>query len=98
MELTFECTKRTSDLNPRAMRREGLLPAALYGHDGVNSVDLMLNMKDAELLVRKVKGKRTPVQLNVTDMPWSGTVFVQEVQSHPWRGSLYHVSFFASEE
>jgi large subunit ribosomal protein L25 len=95
MELTLDCTKRTTDLNPRAMRREGLLPASLYGHDGVNSVDLMLSMKDAETLLRKMGASRAPIQLNVTDMPWTGTVVMQEVQTHPWKGFLYHISFFA---
>ena len=98
MEITLDCQKRTPGSKPRAMRREGLLPAALYGHDGSNSIELAVDAKTLETLLRKVPSSRPKIQLNVTDLPWNGEVFVQEVQMHPWKGTMYHVSFFAGKE
>jgi large subunit ribosomal protein L25 len=98
MELTLDCQKRTPGAKPKAMRREGLLPAALYGHDGANSVELAVDAKTMDTLMRQASSRRPKIQLNVTDMPWNGEVFVQEVQTHPWKGTMYHVSFFAGKE
>ena len=28
-------------------------------------------------------------------MPWAGKALLREVQTHPWRGTPYHVSFYA---
>ena len=52
MELSIECSKREDGSNPRALRREGLLPAVLYGHNGTESVSLIVNEREAEKLVR----------------------------------------------
>ena len=37
----------------------------------------------------------TIVDLNVTDIPWRGKTLLREVQTHPAKGFIYHVSFFA---
>jgi large subunit ribosomal protein L25 len=95
MELTIECQKRPEGSKPNAMRRQGQLPAVLYGHNGAESVSLVMDMKAAELLVNKASVNNTLINLNVTDMPWNGKALLREVQAHPWRGSLYHLSFFS---
>ncbi|MBD1850254.1 50S ribosomal protein L25/general stress protein Ctc [Leptolyngbya sp. FACHB-711] len=95
MELTIECQKRPEGSKPNAMRREGQLPAVLYGHNGAESVSLVMDLKAAELLVKKASLNNTLITLNVTDLPWSGKALLREVQAHPWRGSLYHLSFFS---
>lgn len=95
MEFTVECKKRTEGSKARAMRREGLLPATLYGHNGAESISLTMNKKDAETLVKKASVNNTLVQLKVTDIPWNGKALIREVQAHPWKGYLYHLSFFS---
>jgi large subunit ribosomal protein L25 len=95
MELTIECQKRASDAKPNAMRRSGQIPAVLYGHKGTESLELAIPAKAAELLVKNASVNNTLVQVNVTDAAWSGKALLREVQTHPWRGSLYHISFFA---
>ena len=95
MELSIECSKRTSDQKPKALRREGLLPAVLYGHDGAESVSLTVNAKEAEMLVRRASLNNTLIQVKVPDMPWSGQALLREVQTHPWKKSIYHLSFFS---
>jgi large subunit ribosomal protein L25 len=46
-------------------------------------------------LVKKASLNNTIIQLNVTDLPWNGKTLLKEVQSHPWKGNLYHLSFFS---
>ena len=95
MELTVECQKRAPGSKPNALRRSGKIPAVLYGHNGVESVELTLEAKAATVLVKQAAINNTLIQLNVTDMPWSGKTLLREVQSHPWKNSLYHLSFFS---
>jgi large subunit ribosomal protein L25 len=95
MELTIECQKRPEGSKPRALRRSGLIPAVLYGHNGTESVALTMNAKEAEILVKKATVNNTLLDVNVPDMSWRGKALLREVQSHPWKRDLYHLSFFS---
>jgi large subunit ribosomal protein L25 len=95
MEVTVECKKRAEGSKPNALRRSGLVPAVLYGHKGAESVALTLNAKDAETLLKKATINNTLVQMSIPDLPWSGKALLREVQTHPWKNALYHLSFFS---
>ncbi|MBD2111368.1 MULTISPECIES: 50S ribosomal protein L25/general stress protein Ctc [Cyanophyceae] len=95
MELTIECKSRDAKAKPNALRREGLLPVVLYGHQGTESVSLTVNQKDADLLLRKAAVNNTMIDLKIPDMPWNGKALLREVQAHPWKKIVYHLSFFA---
>lgn len=95
MELTLECQKRPEGSKPNSLRRNGRIPANLYGHQGTKSISLTLDAKAAENLLKKASLNNTIVDLNVTDAPWRGKTLIREVQTHPTKRSLYHVSFFA---
>ncbi len=95
MELKIDCTQRAADEKPKKLRREGSLPAVLYGHDGNASVALKLSNYDAEALLRKATVNKSVITVNVPDMPWSGKVILREVQKHPWKNKLHHLSFFS---
>jgi large subunit ribosomal protein L25 len=95
MELTVECKKRAEGSKPNALRRGGQIPAVLYGHKGAESVALTLDAKAAETLVKKSSLNNTLIQINVPDLPWSGKALLREVQAHPWKRNLYHLSFFS---
>jgi large subunit ribosomal protein L25 len=95
MELTLDCKKRPDGSKPNALRRNGLMPAVLYGHEGTESISLVIDAKTAETLVRKASLNNTLIQLNISDIPWKGKALIREVQTHPWRGDLYHLSFFS---
>ncbi|MBD1874203.1 50S ribosomal protein L25/general stress protein Ctc [Nodosilinea sp. FACHB-131] len=95
MELTIECKSRDAKAKPNALRREGLLPVVLYGHQGTESVSLTVNQKDADLLLRKAAVNNTMIDLKIPDMPWNGKALLREVQAHPWKKVVYHLSFFA---
>ena len=95
MELTIDCAQRAADEKPKRLRREGTLPAVLYGHDGTNSVALKVSNYDAEALLRKATVNKSVITINVPDLPWSGKVILREVQTHPWKNKIHHLSFFS---
>ncbi len=94
MNISVECKSRPEGSKPRALRREGLIPVALYGHDGANSVSLTIPVKEAQLLLRDAAVNNTLVDLNVPDISWTGKALIREVQAHPWKRTLHHLSFF----
>ncbi len=95
MELTIECKARDPKAKANALRRQGLLPAVLYGHNGTESVSLTVDQKAAETLLRQAAVNKTVIDVQIPDLPWQGKALLREVQSHPWKESLYHLSFFA---
>lgn len=95
MELTLECQTRSTDSKPNALRRSGRIPAVLYGHNGVESVALTVGAKDVELLIRDASVNNTLINITVADLPWNGKALLKEVQAHPWKGTVYHLSFFS---
>ena len=95
MELTVECNKRPDGSKPRALRREGKIPAVLYGHKGTESMSLIMDAKTAEVLVKKSSLNNTLIQVNVPELSWSGKALLREVQKHPWKTHLIHLSFFS---
>jgi len=94
MELTIECQQRTPESKPNALRQSGLIPAVIYGHKGTESISVTIPAKAAEILVQKASVNNTLVDVKVAD-GWSGKALLREVQTHPWRNSIYHLSFFS---
>ncbi len=95
MELTIEGQKRVEGSKPNSLRRQGLIPAVVYGHNGSESLNLTLKAKPTELLIRDASLNNTLIQLNIPDIPWSGKTLLREIQTHPAKGTVYHLSFFA---
>lgn len=95
MSIAVECQKRPEGSKPRALRRQGLIPAALYGHNGAESVSLTMKTKDAQVLLKKASINNTLVDVNIPDISWSGKAIIREVQAHPWKRTLFHLSFFS---
>jgi large subunit ribosomal protein L25 len=94
MNISVECQSRPAGSKPRALRREGLIPAALYGHDGANSISLTIPAKEAQVLLKNAAVNNTLIDLNVPDISWKGKALIREVQAHPWKRTLHHLSFF----
>ena len=95
MELTIECKSRDPKAKPNALRRQGLMPAVLYGHQGTESMSLTIDQKEADTLLRKAAVNNTMITVNVPDLSWNGKALLREVQAHPWKNLVYHLSFFA---
>ncbi|MBD2665459.1 ribosomal protein L25-like protein [Richelia sinica FACHB-800] len=97
MAITVESQKRPEGSKPNALRRSGLIPANLYGHNGVESISLVIDAKVLERLLKQAVPNKTEVVLNIPELQWSGSTVIREVQVHPAKGTPYHVSFFASK-
>jgi large subunit ribosomal protein L25 len=95
MNITVECKTRPEGSKPKALRREGLIPAAMYGHDGANSISLTIPAKEAQLLLRDAAVNNTLIDLKIPDISWQGKALIREVQAHPWKRTLHHLSFFS---
>lgn len=92
MSLSLECQKRP-DIKPNALRRQGLLPVTLYGHNGTESMQLVTDRKEAAFLLRDVTVDETVIEVKIPDLSWNGNVVVKEIQAHPWKRNLLHLSF-----
>ena len=73
----------------RALRRAGLLPAVIYGHN-ITPIPVSMNFHDSSMLLPKISSS----QLVVVDVDGKlHTVLVRERQRHPVTGDLLHVDF-----
>ncbi len=95
MEFTIECEPRKSEINPRKLRRMGQIPVVLYGHQGAESVSLTLPTVMAEKLLDSVDVNNTLINVKVPELSLDCKSLLRDVQTHPWKPELYHLSFFA---
>ncbi|MBD2138816.1 50S ribosomal protein L25 [Anabaena sp. FACHB-1237] len=97
MAIAVESQKRPEGSKPKALRRAGLIPANLYGHNGIESISLVVNAKVVERLLKVAAPNKTEVELNIPELQWTGKTVIREVQIHPAKGTPYHLSFFATK-
>lgn len=95
MQLTVNSQTRPEKTNPREMRRGGRIPATLYGHQGAKSTAISLDAKETSTLLRHAVVNNTLIELNVTDGDFKGITLLREVQLHPYRDYVQHLSFFS---
>ncbi|WP_299486527.1 50S ribosomal protein L25/general stress protein Ctc [Acaryochloris sp. IP29b_bin.137] len=95
MDFTVECEPRNRDINPRQLRRTGQIPVVLYGHKKAESVSLSLPTVVAERMLAAVEVNNTLVEVKVPELSLKCVSLLRDVQTHPWKGELYHLSFFA---
>ncbi|EFA69940.1 50S ribosomal protein L25 [Cylindrospermopsis raciborskii S07] len=97
MALTVESQKRPEGIKPKALRRSGLIPANLYGHNGTESISLAVEAKTVDRLLKQAAPNKTEIELSIPDLQWTGRTVLREVQVHPAKGTPYHLSFFAAK-
>ena len=79
----------------RRMRREGRIPAVIYGH-GEETRSLTLDAHEFEMLVKRHSLDTTLIELDITGgKKKAGAVkaLVSEVQKHPYKAHYLHVDF-----
>jgi large subunit ribosomal protein L25 len=81
----------------RTLRREGRVPAVLYGRD-LEAVHLSIDAHEAELLFHSISVDNTIVDLAVDGEKKPFQTLVREIQTHPWKASLVHVDFLQIQE
>jgi large subunit ribosomal protein L25 len=94
LELT--ATKRTSAGNSpsRALRREGNIPAVLYG-PGSESVSLSISSLDLERALKKASASQIIFNMSVQNaQAGSRTAMIKEMQIHPMSRKFLHVDFY----
>jgi large subunit ribosomal protein L25 len=73
----------------RALRRQGQLPAVIYGH-GIKPLLISLNQKEASRILPSLSSSHLVV-IKVDEKPH--TTLVREKQRHPVKGHMIHIDF-----
>ena len=92
--LRLTAQKRTPDINPKALRRAGKIPAVLYGHQGTQSLDLEIEGSLVRKFLEHASINNTIIDLKV-EGGWAGTVLLREKQMDSLLQTPKHFSFFA---
>jgi len=74
----------------RSLRRDGRLPAVIYGH-AREALSLSVPAREFERLLEKVAAENTVIELHI-DGTMSRTL-IREIQRHPVRRNVLHVDF-----
>lgn len=74
----------------RRLRREGKIPAVLYGPEGIN-VSLTLSKKDVFKILRSETGERTILQISFNSE--LKNVMIKELQKNPVTDEILHADF-----
>lgn len=94
VKLVATVRRETGKNAARRLRREGRVPAVVYGAD-VETTSLHLDARDLYHALHTEAGGNVIVQLDVDGE--QHLTIPREVQRHPVRGDLLHVDFFALE-
>lgn len=95
MQLTINSQARSGKTNNRALRRDGKIPATVYGHKGAESTAISLDAKEVSTLLRHATINNTLIEVNIADGDFKGLTLLREVQYHPYKNDIYHLSFFS---
>jgi large subunit ribosomal protein L25 len=78
----------------RTLRREGKLPAVLYGSD-IDSISLAVNAHDIELLLNKISYSQALINLAVENgQSFEKMVMIKELQADPISQKYLHIDFY----
>jgi large subunit ribosomal protein L25 len=93
LELTANVRKSTGKGIARALRREGSMPAVLYGPN-TDPIILSVNVREMEKLL-KDGGIKAPMNLTIKNGDAiKKTAMIKEMQVHPVSRKFIHVDFY----
>lgn len=84
---------RTKTGNGRALRREGIMPAILYG-PATESVPLSVNISEFEKALKNSKTRMAQTVFNLSTQNGKRSAMVKELQRHPMTGAFLHADFY----
>lgn len=94
LELTATARETKGNGPARRLRREGLIPAVLYG-PGVETKQLSVNVRDFEHVVQKGNIRRTIFSLSIQNgSSETQLAVIKELQTNPVTGQFLHVDFY----
>jgi large subunit ribosomal protein L25 len=76
----------------RLLRRQGLTPSHLFGHD-IKSQSLQCSTAELEHIVAKA-GTTRLIGLRIDDIKKPHMVFIREIQKDPISGQIIHIDFY----
>ena len=74
----------------RSLRRDGRVPAVIYGH-GREPQTLSINTRDLEKLLEHISAENTVIDLDVDGT--NSRTLIREIQRHPFKRQILHVDF-----
>ena len=95
--LTAHTRKRSGSGALNSLRREGLIPAVVYGKSQEN-VNVRLKTKDVETVLHHSAAEQILVNLTIEDLNETKLALIQAVQHDPLSGSIIHLDFHAVRE
>lgn len=92
-QLELEVSKREiTGKKVRFLRRQGIVPANLYGH-GANSIPLQVDAIRLKQVLSQA-GKTDLIKLHISDLKTPKNVLIREVQENALTDELVHVDFY----
>jgi large subunit ribosomal protein L25 len=76
----------------RSLRRDGKVPAVLYGSD-IQPVSLSIQAKEIEVLLRNAKFNQQLINIDLGDGVRKPTM-IKEIQFRPVKGDFLHIDFY----
>jgi large subunit ribosomal protein L25 len=95
-KIEFKAHIRTATGNgpARALRREGMTPAVLYG-PSTEPIKLSINTKEMEHILKAENIGQALFNLSIEDSEMAAkTAMIKELQTHPVSGALIHADFY----
>jgi len=74
----------------RSLRRDGQIPAVIYGH-AREPQPLAINARELERLLERVSAETTVIELALDGRP--ARTLIREIQRHPVKRNIVHVDF-----
>jgi len=95
--LTAHSRKRSGSGALNSLRREGLIPAVVYGKSQP-SLNVRLNAKQVETVLHHSVSEQILVNLTIEDTGETRLALIQDVQHNPLTGAIIHLDFHAISE
>ena len=95
--LTAHTRKRSGSGALNSLRREGLIPAVVYGKTQP-SFNVRLSRKEVETVLYRTAAEQILVNLTIEDLGETKLALVQDVQHDPLTGTITHLDFHAIRE
>ena len=94
IELQAKTRKETGNGPARVLRREGQIPAILYGPD-TEPCKLSIGARDLENILKKGSIGRAIFNLKIDDGQAAKPAMIKELQTHPVSRDILHIDFYA---
>ena len=96
-QLNAHTRKRSGTGALNQLRREGLIPAVVYGKHQ-QSLNLRLNRKEVLNVLHRSVSEQILVSLQIEDTKETKLALLQDVQHNPLTGAILHMDFHAVRE